>query len=584
MADTQTKSCQNCKQDFVIDSADQEFYKKVSVPPPTFCWLCRAQRRMAWRNERFMFKRKSDYSGKEIFAAFAPDSPVKVYEKDVWLSDVWDPMVYGKDFDPAKPFFEQFRELLSTVPLKNLNVVNGVNSDYVNNFTGPKNCYLVFNGQEAEDCMYGNGLGGVKACVDVSHVTKGERCYEGFWLNSCRNAIYSSQCESSYDIAFCKDCVGVNNCFGCVGLRKKSFCIFNEQYTKEEYLKKIAEFDLGSHEKMQQMRKRVTDFWLKFPNKYINGLQNTDVSGNYISHSRNVRESFLVRECENLRYCQYVQELPASKDCYDYTAWGSGNQQIYECVGCGLGTNNIKFCYNVQENVHDIEYSFMCQQGSANLFGCIGLRKKEYCILNKQYSKQDYEKLVGVIKKQMDELPYTDVKGRVYKYGEFFPAEFSPFAYNETLAQENFPLAKEEATTAGFGWRDAAQRNYKITKQAGELPDHIRDAADSLSSEIIGCEHVGDCNDQCTLAFRILADELAFYRSMNLPLPRTCPNCRHFARINQRTKLQVYKRTCQCPKGHDHGETSCPNTFETAYAPAQPEIVYCESCYQQEVA
>ncbi len=573
MTTSETRNCQNCKQDFIIDSADLEFYKKVSVPPPTFCWLCRAQRRMAFRNERFLFKRKSDYSGKDIFSAFAPDSSVKVYEKDVWLSDLWDPMTYGRDFDEAKSFFEQFKELLHSVPLKNLNVVNGVNSDYVNNFTDPKNCYLTFNGQGAEDCMYGNGLGGVKNCVDNSHLQKSERCYEGFWLSSCRNAIFSSQCESSYDIAFSKDCVGVSNCFGCVGLRKKSYCIWNEQYTKEEYEKKITEYNLGSYAAVQAMREQARAFWLKFPNKYINGLQNTDVSGNYISHSRNVRNSFLVREGENLRYCQYVQETPASKDCYDYTAWGAGNQQIYECTACGLGTNNIKFCYNVQEQVHDIEYSYMCQ-ASSNLFGCVGLRKKEYCILNKQYSKEEYVALVAKIKAQMDAMPYLDAQGRIYKYGEYFPAELSPFAYNETLAQENFPLTKEQAQASGFTWRDAAQRNYTVTKPASELPDNIKDVPDAITADIIGCEHAGSCNDQCTLAFRVLPDELAFYRSMNLPLPRLCSNCRHFARISQRTKLQVYDRECQ----------KCKDPIQTSYAPTQPEIVYCEPCYQQEVA
>jgi len=546
---------------------------------------------MAWRNERFLFKRKSDSTGKDIFSAFAPDSPVIVYEKEVWLTDVWDPMDYGQEADFVKSFLEQFKELLHSVPLKNRNVVYDLNSEYVNNFTNPKNCYLVFNGQGAEDCMYANGLGLSKACIDVSHVSKSERCYESFWISSCRNVIFSSQCESSYDIAFCKDCVGVNNCFGCVGLRKKQYCIFNEQFTKEEYLQKIAEFNLGSHEALQAMRKRVVEFWLKFPNRYINGLQNTDVSGNYISHSRNVRESFLVRESENLRYCQYVQELPGSKDCYDYTAWGAGNEQIYECSACGLGTNNIKFCYNVQEESRDCEYSYMCE-GSSNLFGCVGLRKKQYCILNKQYSKEEYFELVEKIKSHMDTVPYIDAKGRVYKYGEFFPAELSPSAYNETLAQENFPITKEQARESGFSWRDAAQRNYKITKPAVELPDGIKDVPDSVTTEIIGCEHGGTCNDQCTLAFRVLADELAFYRSMNLPLPRVCPSCRHFARIDQRTKLQVYKRSCMCSgsagspqaKGHDHGETPCPKTFETSYAPTQPEIVYCEQCYQQEVA
>ncbi|MCX6722863.1 MAG: hypothetical protein NT094_02210, partial [Candidatus Staskawiczbacteria bacterium] len=213
--DSETKQCQNCKNDFVINQEDFNFYEKMKVPAPTFCWLCRAQRRMAFRNERFLFKRKSDCTpDKDIFSSFSQESPVKVYEKEVWLTDSWDPMTFAKDFDESKTFFEQFKELLHQVPLKNLNVVNGVKSDYVNNFTDPKNCYLIFNGQGAEDCMYGNGINDSKGCVDNSHISKSERCYEGFWLTQCRNAIFSSQCEGSYDIAFCKDCVGCSDCFG----------------------------------------------------------------------------------------------------------------------------------------------------------------------------------------------------------------------------------------------------------------------------------------------------------------------------------------------------------------------------------
>ena len=48
------------------------------------------------------------------------------------------------------------------------------------------------------------------------------------------------------------------------------------------------------------------------------------------------------------------------------------------------------------------------------------------------------------IKKQMTNIPFVDKKGRIYKYGEFFPVEFSPFGYNKTVAQEYFPLTREE--------------------------------------------------------------------------------------------------------------------------------------------
>ncbi|MBI3335539.1 MAG: hypothetical protein HY001_03515, partial [Candidatus Portnoybacteria bacterium] len=331
------RTCQNCKQQFTIDSVDFKFYEKMQVPAPTFCWLCRAQRRMAFRNESSLFKRKSDFSGEEIFSAFAPAAPVKVYEKDAWISDEWNPMEYGIDIDFSKPFLEQFKELLHTVPLKNLNLVNNVNSDYCNNFTDPRDCYLAFNGKGAENCMYGNGIGFSKECVDVSHVGKSEWCYEGFWLTSCASCIFSSHCENSYNLAFCKNCTGCNDCFGCVGLRNKSYHIFNKPYSKEAYQKKVKEFALDSYKNIEVMKKKAREFWLKFPNKFIEGSHNQNVSGNYISHSKNVHNSFLVREGENLRYCQYVQELPGSKDCYDYTAWGDANELIYECCACGIG-------------------------------------------------------------------------------------------------------------------------------------------------------------------------------------------------------------------------------------------------------
>lgn len=590
----QKQICQACTREFLIDAQDQSFYQKVNVPLPTFCWLCRAQRRMAWRNESSLFKRKSDFSGAGIFSAFSPDSPVKVYEKDIWLSDKWDPMEYGREYDFHKPFFEQFADLLRTVPLKNLNLVGGMNSDYCNNFTDPKNCYLCFNGKASEECMYGNGLSLAKECIDNSHLSKCERCYEGFWLTSCSRAFFSSRCESCFDIAFCRDLTGCSNCFGCVGLRNKSYCIFNEQYSKEEYFKKLEEFDLSSYEKLAATRKKVAKFWLKFPNKFIEGTHNAGVSGNYVEHSKNSRNCFLVREGENIRYCQYMQEPPGSKDCYDYTAWGDSNELVYECTACGIGTNLIKFCYNVQENVRNIEYSYMCF-GSSDLFGCVGVRKKQYCIFNKQYSKEEYETLRAKIIEQMGAMPYRDKSGRTYKYGEFFPIELSPFAYNESLAQEYFPLTKDEALAAGYTWRDAAERNYATTIRAQDLPDTVTQAQDSLVDEVIGCEHGGKCNELCTKAFRITSQELQFYRQMNLALPRLCQKCRHFQRLQQRSGLNVWPRQCQCGGDasqdsryqnqgtHPHGSRLCPNEFETSYPPTSHELVYCEQCYQSEV-
>ncbi len=592
-------TCQNCKQEFVIESEDFAFYEKIKVPPPTWCPLCRANRRMAFRNEWTLYKRKSDFpksGGKDIFSMYAPNSGYRVYEKEVWLTDEWDPLVYGRGYDFSRPFFEQFNELLHEVPLKNLNVVNGVRSDYSNNFSYPKNCYLCFNGSESEDCLYSHGITFCRNCVDASHLSKCENCYDSFWLTSGAANFGCNNCENSLNVWFSKNCAGCSDCVGCVNLRNKQYHIFNQPYSKKDYQVKFKEFNLSSRKGYEALQLKAREFWTKFPNKFLEGFQNTNVSGSYIDHSKNVKNSFLVRDGENLKFCQYLQELPGCKDSYDWSIWGDNGQLMYECHASGLGTHNVRFSLFIQEDASDIEYSMVCSS-SSNLFGCVGVRKKQYCILNKQYSKEEYEALVPKIREQMKTMPYHDKVGRIYSYGEFFPPELSPFSYNESMAQEYFPLNREKALAGGYHWRDITDRNYIPTKKQEDISDDIKNVPDSITDEIVACDHAGkECNQPCLSAFRVTKDELAFHRKFNLPLPRLCHNCRTFERLKQRNGLKLYSRKCQCagPKSengvyqntaaHAHGDGSCPNEFETSYATDRLEIVYCEACYNAEVA
>ena len=242
----------------------------------------------------------------------------------------------------------------------------------------------------------------------------------------------------------------------------------------------------------------------------------------------------------------------------------------------------------------DLNYCFWCFS-SSNLFGCIGLRHKSYCILNKQYTKEEYERLVPKIIEHMNKIPYISRKSQIqnskfqinsksqiqnskpkeiiYRYGEFFPPELSPFSYNETVAQEYFPLTKEEAIKQGYSWYDKPKSEYKPTIKAKDLPDHIKDVKDSITKEIIECSNYKKGKCKGSGVFRILPQELEFYRKMNLPLPRLCPDCRHYERIKQRNPLKLYKRKC----------AKCGKEILTTYSPDRPEIVYCEKCYLEEV-
>jgi ferredoxin len=203
--------------------------------------------------------------------------------------------------------------------------------------------------------------------------------------------------------------------------------------------------------------------------------------------------------------------------------------------------------------------------------------------LNKQHSKKEYEELIEKIKRHMDEMPYVDKKGRIYKFGEFFPTQLSAYAYNETFGFPWYPKSKEEVLAEGWRWQDPPVRSYEITMPPENLPDHVKDAPDSISEEIIGCAHCGTCNEQCTTAFRITSRELAFYRKMNIALPRFCPNCRSAQRLQWRNSFTLYHRKCMCGNaGHFHAAAACPNEFETTFSPDKPETIYCAECYKAE--
>jgi hypothetical protein len=212
------------------------------------------------------------------------------------------------------------------------------------------------------------------------------------------------------------------------------------------------------------------------------------------------------------------------------------------------------------------------------------VQKKQYCIFNKQYTKEEYEALVSKIIQHMNEMPYVDKRGRIYRYGEFFPSELALFAYNESLAFSDFPLTKEQAIAEGYTWQESEEKDYKITLEPEAIPDNIKDVTDDIIKESVGCAHRGKCSCKCTTAFKITKQELDFYRTNDLPIPRLCHNCRHVRRSKNQRPLKLWHRRCMCDKQHTQHSGRCPNEFETSYAPDRPEIVYCESCYNNEVA
>jgi len=562
--ESQTKTCQNCKNDFIIEPDDFSFYEKIKVPPPTFCSQCRFIRRMIWRNERSLYKRKCDMCQKSIIAKYDDKVSFPVYCSDCYKSDKWGAESYAMDYDFSKLFFDQWKELFYKIPQQSLWQESSLNSEYSNYVCQVKNVYLGFSIlKDSEDVYYSSNLNTSKQVVDSYNLNDSELIYEGIGLVKNYNTKYSYWSLNCIDSNFILNCNNCQNCFGCINLQNKKYCILNEQYTKEIYEEKMKELDMGSYFFIESFKKEFWNFSIKFPRKYANIVNSIECTGDELRNSKNTKNSFNCFNNENIKYGYRSPQAKDSMDighCYAESAYehalsGSENSQ------------NIKFIINGGISTNNVEYVDYCKK-SSNIFGCIGLINKQYCILNKQYKKDEYFEMVEKIKKHMSEMPYVDKKGNVYKYGEFFPTELCPFGYNEAVINDHFSLTKEEIIKRGYLYKEKVENKYIITLKAKDIPDDIKDIDDSILDEVIECENSGK-------AFKITPFELQFYRRMNIPIPHLHPDERYKERLKLRNPMVLCRRSCM--------KEGCSNEFETTYAPNRPEIIYCDSCYKQEV-
>lgn len=556
----ETKNCQNCKKDFTIEPEDFDFYKKIKVPPPTWCPVCRLKRRLAHRNERTLHKRRCDLCNEDIISVFSLNSPYTVYCTKCWYSDKWNPEDFGKDYDFTKPFFEQFIELEKIVPHLALFQENNINSPWVNYESGDKNCYLNIGGHSDQDCAYNQ------------YALKSRDCFDNFWLMQSEFGYENTLCENSYknfgsvfcfecqNAWFSFDCKNCSNVIGCSGLRHKKNFIFNKPVSKEEYEKFERENITGSRKIFNKLKELSKKFWQEKPQRALFIDRSVTCTGNLIKDSKNCHEAWNVEKSENIKFGIFDLEL---KDSMDVTsAWKS--ELGYEVMAAIYFSNALFSTNLVTENTNIFYSNFIL--GSNNCFGCSQLKHGEYMVLNKKYSKEEYLELLPKIIEHMNRTPYIDKKGRTYKYGEFFPYEVSPFSYDETVACEYFPLDDKEIEIEGANHFDY-QINTKYDIEIISPPDAIADVDYSILDKAIKCEETGKL-------FRIIKMELDFYKRFNLPLPTKSPLARHRNRLRFISEhLKLIDRDCG----------KCDKKIKSIYKKEEFPIVFCEKCYQQEV-
>lgn len=554
----QRNTCRISWEEFAIYKSDREFYNKISptfagqkfaIPLPTLSPKERKKRRFMFRNERKLYKRKCDATGKSIVSIYSPDKSFKVYDQAYRRSDSRDPMDYGIDVDFSKTFNEQFNSLYITVPRLAVLATQNENSLYVNGAAYNKNCYLIFASDYNEDTLYADNTSHCQDVIDSSNSKKCTNSYQLIGCTNCSNTQYSIDCHDSYNLISCFDCKNCQFCFGSSWLRNKQYYFQNQAYTKEQY-----------ESLLQEHLQNNTPWYLSSRHDAIYrasyGLNNEKSYGNYINNCKDSVNIYSATELEN---CKHIINAEQCNNCQDSYVIIENSTLCYENVS-SIWLHHCCFTFGCWNKNSDLYYCDHCQW-CKDCFGCVWLRNKQYCIFNKQYTRDQYETLVA---KLITHMTQTEERG------EYFDPKYAPFGYNETIAQDEFPLTQQEAISL---WYKRQTNNYDPeipawaqTLTRDQIPTQTKDVSDNILDKIIICEI-------SHRPFRITQQELQFYKKHNIAIPRKHPDVRHEQRNTLKPYRELFLRNCD----------KCSTQILSVYPEAHTGKVYCDDCYQKEM-
>lgn len=543
------KICEDCNKEFIISDEEINMYKKVGIELPTLCFFCRVKLHLSfWLFGKFR-KGKSDLSGKDLITILPENTRYPVYSLKEWYSDKWDAMDYGMDYDFSESFFKQLQALQEKVPRPHQNASNNTDCEWSDDVWNSKNCYLSRSMEECEDLLYSYRNLKVKNSIDVTVCYNSERCYDSLNCDHSYKLFYSRNSRDCVDSFFLYDCRNCQDCFMCWNLRGKSFCIENVQYTKEEYKKKLKEYNLGSYLFIQSLKKQFEEIIRqKVVHRENFNLKTYNSDGNFLINTKNCHNCFTTSD---------------SEDCYNHVR-GLKNKACIDTNGCWhlelcgnsagcLNGYNLKYClWSPSRNSEYLDLCLECDE----CFGCVGLKKKKNCILNKQYTREQYKKLKEKI--------ITAMKNKG-EYGRFLPYSMSLGPFNFSTSFSYFPeTKKEDILKLGGYWEDISEEHLEGISTS-ELPDSIDDVSSDICFQALICPETG-------WRFNISKDELLFYKNNNIPLPRFHFDVRTKDRLKYLTVLQSYPYNCfYCNK-----EINAYYPLEWGY-----KKVACESCFQQ---
>lgn len=517
---------------------EQQLLAKMNVPERTLSVPDLFRHLLAFWQYTSLHKRTCDRTGKDIVSVFSAQCPYPIWHKDEWMKNANPPMA---EFDFTKPFFEQLWELFQRCPLPHNTGVGSENCEYTDDWWHSKKCYLCHSGVNCEEVYYSYRSIGCRNCFFCVFSNNCELSTDLTNCTNCYNVTYALDCSQCHDSAFLFDCRNCHDCLFSFNLRNKQYCIENKQYTKEEYEQKKAEYTFSSRHQYDKAKTHfkqliTTQAWWRA--QHLDQTEN--VTGDYLREVKDSEMAFFVDKGQDIANCFRAFQLKDAVNCVGCF----GSELVAYTVFLGSeGVYDVRFSVNLTD-CKFMEYCLFCAN-CENCFACAGLVGKKYCIMNQEYSPEEYHRRVADIKAALR------ADG---SYGQLFPAYFSPCAYEESLASFYFPLSREEQVSLHFRVKkdDPIEANDYLLASA--VPDDA-----SVSNEDIFRQVFFDT--VAKKAFTVHSFDLEHSKRQNVPLP----NCFYAQRINENFSWMHFDgamRETTCAKTGQPIMTTLPKSLD----------------------
>jgi hypothetical protein len=459
-------------------------------------------------------------------------------------------MEYSQEYDESKTFFEQIKSLQERIPRPHQAGLNNQNCDWSDDIWNSKNCYLSRSSEECEDLTYSYRTFKCKNSINLVFSFEVENSYDCVYCFNSYNLKYSINSRNCIDSYFLYDCRNCTNCFMSWNLRNKSYCIENIQYTKEKYFEKLKEYNLLSRVEVKSL-KEVFEIHIKKDaiHRENYNIQTKNSTGDFLYQTNNCQSCFSFSESEDLHNSVRGIKGVSSSDVNG--CWYIENS--CNSFGC-VNAYGLKSCLSSPSRYS--EYLDICED-CEYCFGCIGLKKKKYCILNKQYTKEEYETLKEKI--------INDMK-KNNEYGNYFPYNMSLIPYNLSTSSLYINRTKEEIERLGGYWflGDLKQADGFNTNK---IPDINLNVDKNISKKPFICKNSG-------FRFNLSERELEFYDRWGIPLPDTHFDFRIKNKMELLSSISSFKTNCFL----------CDKNINVSYKPKWGyKKIYCEDCYKQEI-